>query len=234
MEGRDTGDSRMALCAVAAEFLALDGASIVLSSDCSELTSLCASNETARALLDLEIVVGEGPAVDACRGGTVNESNLSAITFDRWPAFTPPAVALGAGAVFAFSIRLGAIRFGALSLFRERPGPLNGPQESDAYLMASVIGRDILAGEAGGSPGKLVGELDGASVLDFTVHQAAGMVAVQGSMSVRDALVTLRAHAFASNCEIIALAGHVVARRTHFDMGSQTWSNGTDGARNEG
>jgi hypothetical protein len=234
MEGRDrTGDSRVALCAVAADFLVLDGASIVLSSDLGELTSLCASNDTARALVDLEIVVGEGPSIDACRGETVNESDLHDALSVRWSTYTPEAVTLGARAVFAYSIRLGAVRFGALSLFRTSSGPLNALQESDAFLMASVIGRAILAGEAGGSRRSLVGELDGTSVLDFTVHQAAGMVAVQGSMSVRDALVSLRAHAFATNRELSTVAGHVVTRTTRFDPGSRTWRDDSSRAGDE-
>jgi hypothetical protein len=231
IEGLDyENDSRLALCDVAADFLALDGASIVLSSDRDDLTSLCASNDTARALVDLEMVVGEGPAVDACRGDTANEPDLLDTASTRWPTYAPEAVDLGARAVFAFSIRLGAVRFGALSLFRAGSGPLKGPQESDAFLMASVIGRAILAGEAGGS---IVGELDGSSVLDFTVHQAAGMVAVQGSISVRDALVSLRAHAFAVNCELATLAGQVITRETRFDASSLTWSNDSDRADNE-
>jgi hypothetical protein len=235
MEGRQGGeDSRVALCTVAAEFLALDGASIVLLSGHGGLTSLCASNDTSRALVDLEIVVGEGPAVDACRGDMVNEPNLLDAGFTRWPTFTPQALALGARAVFSYSIRLGAVHFGALSLVRSRSGPLSAEQGTDAFLVASVIGRAILAGEAGGTRGTLVGDLDGASVLDFSVHQAAGMVAIQGSMSVRDALVMLRAHAFSTNSELSALAADVVMRTTHFDPQSRTWSNGSDGDRNEG
>jgi hypothetical protein len=232
MKGEDRpGDSRVALCEVAAEFLELDGASIVLSSDRGDLTSLCASNGTARALLDLEIVAGEGPAGDACRGEAINETDLLEPALARWSAYTPQALTLGARAVFCYSIRLGAVRFGALSLFRTSSGPLNAPQESDAFLMASVIGRAILAGEAGGS---LAGELEGSPVLDFTVHQAAGMVAVQGSMSVRDALVSLRAHAFASNCELSTLAERVVTRKTRLDPGTRTWSDDSKEASDEG
>ncbi len=232
MEGRGrTGDSRVALCAVAATFLALDGASIVLSSDLGELTSLCSSSSVARALVDLEIVVGEGPTVDACRGEAVNEVDLLAPLVVRWPTYTPQASALGARAVFGYSVRLGTVRFGALSLFRASSGPLNASQESDAFLMASVIGRAILAGEAGAP---LAGELDGTSVIDFTVHQAAGMVAVQGTMTVRDALVSLRAHAFATNSGLSALAGRVVTRRTRFDPGTRVWIDDPSGVGNEG
>jgi hypothetical protein len=233
MERRDGEWTSAALCTVAAEFLAVDGAGIVLSSDNGDLTSLCASNDTAGALMDLEIVVREGPAVDACRGRAVNEPNLLDAAGVRWAMYAPPALALGARAVFGYSIRIGAVRFGALSLYRTTAGPLSASQETDAYLMASVVGRDILTERAGGLREDLVSELDGASMLDFSVHQAAGMVAVQGSMSVGDALVNLRAHAFASSRELRALAVSVINRDTRFDPDSRTWSDESDGVSSE-
>lgn len=228
MERRNRGGAPLAtLCLISAEFLGLDGSSIVISNSDGEFTSLCASNSTARALANLEIVLGQGPTVDACRGDKVNEPSLLDRSI-RWPLFTPQAIALGAGAVFGFSVRIGGVRFGALSLFRRSSGDLTGTQESDAYLMASVIGRAILADEAGGSDGGLVGELDGESRLDFTVHQAAGMIAVQGSMSIRDAMVSMRAHSFAVDWELAALATRILSRETRFDPQSRMWR-GIDG-----
>jgi hypothetical protein len=230
MAKRNRGESSLAtLCLIAAEFIGLDGSSIVRSDDLGEFTSLCASNPTAQALMNLEIVLGQGPSVDACEGTTVNEPSLLDGA-DRWTLFTPEAIALGARAVFAYSIRIGSVRFGALSLFRLSSGELTGTQESDAYLMASVIGRAILADEAGGSDGGLVGELGGESQLDFTVHQAAGMIAVQGSMSIRDALVSMRAHSFAVDWELAALATRILSREARFDPQSRTWRDESHGA----
>jgi hypothetical protein len=91
--------------------------------------------------------------------------------------------------------------------------------------MASVIGRAILTTQAGGSRESLVGELDGSSMLDFRVHQAAGMVAVQGSMSVKDALVILRAHAFAIGCPLAELADRVVSLTTRYEIETLEWMN---------
>jgi hypothetical protein len=56
------------------------------------------------------------------------------------------------------------------------------------------------------------------------------MVAIQGFMSVRDALVTLRAHAFASNCQLSELAERVVSRETRFESESGTWKNDPNSA----
>jgi hypothetical protein len=227
MESRGRENSKgSALCAVAEEFLELDGAAIVLKSGDAELLSLCTSNHTASALMDLELTLGEGPAVDASRGDAAGDTNLLDATSSNWEAYRPEALALGARAVFGFPIRLGAIRFGALSLFRSSPGPLNAEQDSDAYLMASVIGRAILAAQAGTSDEDLMGKSSGSSLVDIRVHQAAGMLSVQASLSVKDALVLLRAHAFGIGCQLSELANLVVSRATRYDRDSQTWIDG--------
>jgi hypothetical protein len=152
---------------------------------------------------------------------------LSDPLVSRWPFYTPEALNLGARAVFGFPVRVGAVRFGALSLFRLTPGPLSAAQASDGLLMAGVIARSVLSMQAGASEGELLGELHGESRLDFRVHQAAGMVAVQGSMSVKNALVALRAHAFASEMELSTLAEHVVTRIIFFDPETGEWSGDT-------
>jgi hypothetical protein len=218
-----TSSNGFALCAVAAEFMALDGAAIALISDDEDLMSLCTSNQAASALMDLEITVGEGPAVDASRGDVIEDTDLLTASDSNWSSYRPEAVALGARAVFGYPVQVGAVRFGALSLFRNSPGPLDEGQAKDAYLMASVISRAILAEQAGGSPGGLVGELNGVSMLDFRVHQAAGMLAIQGSMTVRDALVFLRAHAFAIASQLSDLAERVVSGTTRLAPDSREW-----------
>jgi len=212
------------LCSVAAEFTDLSGAGIALVSSGRQYTSLCTSNSTARTLMDLEFTVGEGPCVDACMSEfAIDEVDLIATNDRRWAAYAPSATIAGAHAVFGFPIRIGAIRLGALSLYRDRPGPLYGSQLSDAYLMASVIGRAILSMQAGAPQDTLAAELEREATFDFSVHQAAGMVAVQGSMTVGDALVALRAHAFASNTALSELAIRVVTRQYHFDPISDAW-----------
>lgn len=212
------------LCAVAAEFTNLSGAGIALVSTGRQYTSLCTSNTVARKLMDLEFTVGEGPCVDACLSEfAIDEADLIASNDRRWVAYAPSATDAGAHAVFGFPVRIGAIRLGALSLYRDRPGPLNPSQLSDAYLMASVIGRAVLAMQAGAPPEMLAIELEQEATFDFSVHQAAGMVAVQGSMTVGDALVALRAHAFATNTALSELAVRVVIRQTSFDPNFGAW-----------
>jgi hypothetical protein len=211
------------LCAVAAEVTEQSGAGIALVSEGGVLTTLCASNPVAHHLMDLEITVGEGPCVDASKSsGAVEEEQLSSAS-SRWLAYSAPAVSAGAQAVFGFPICIGAICLGALALYRDRPGPLTDSQASDAYLMASVAARAVLSMQAGAPQDSISDELSREATFDFAVHQAAGMVSVQGSTTVGDALVALRAHAFASNCTSSEIAVRVVARELFFDPEAEQW-----------
>lgn len=212
------------LCSVAAEFTNLSGAGIALRSSSQQYTSLCTSNGVARTLMDLEITVGEGPCVDACESEySIDEQDLRRSIEPRWSAYGPLATVAGAHAVFGFPVRIGVIRLGALSLYRDTPGPLSPSQASDAYLMASVIGRAVLSMQAGAPGDQLASELEREVTFDFSVHQAAGMVAVQGAMSVGNALVALRAHAFALNCALADLAQRVVVREVYFEPITASW-----------
>jgi len=219
-----TREHAPALCTVAAEVTNLSGAAIALASPGDQFTPLCAGDEISEKLLDLEITVGQGPGVEASLSGVaIFESNLLSPESSRWMFYAPEAVALGVRAVFGYPLRIGAARFGSLILYCDQPGMLDDTQTSDAYLMASVIGRAVLAMQAGAPGEGLENEIAGLSMLDFTVHQAAGMLAVQASVPVKDALVALRSHAFATESSPTTLAARVVSRKTRYDALSGAW-----------
>jgi hypothetical protein len=63
--------------------------------------------------------------------------------------------------------------------------------------------------------------LDGMSETRAGVHQATGMISVQLGVSLEEAFVRLRAHAFASNAALGDVAAAVVDRRLRFGHGPQ-------------
>ncbi len=214
----------LSLCSVAREITGLSGAGISITSKVGMQEQLCASNGVAQRLMDLEITLKEGPGYDASQSGTGNEaSDLMGDEGQRWTFYSPEAVKLGARAVFGFPIHIGAVVFGALSLYRDSTGPLSEEQSSSAYLMASVIGRAVLVMQAGVPLGAIANELQGQSSLDFSVHQASGMLSVQAKLSVKDALIMFRAHAFAVGISPSELAHRIIDRRTRFDFQSRVW-----------
>jgi hypothetical protein len=210
------------LCTTAAEIVEVSGAGVDLSSKDGGLTGFCSSDDIARRLLDVEQTLGEGVCMDVCRtDAVVDVPDLLNIEASRWMSYAPSACTAGARAVFGFPVSMGAVKLGVLLLYSGDPGPLSDVQTSDAHLMSSVLCRAILAMQAGAPLNTIAGELEREATFDFAVHQATGMVAVQGSMSLRDAMATLRAHAFATSVTTSALAIRVVAREVVFGAGGQ-------------
>ena len=214
------------LCAVAAAITESDGAAIVLVSPGPQYTGLSATDAVAQRLLELELTLGEGPCIDACSSETVvGDDSLHSPEPSRWLAYSSLVRESGAHAVFAFPLRTGTYRIGALCLYRDAPGELTSAQSADGYLVASVVSRAVLSMQAGAPDGTLATTLEDESTFAFVVHQAAGMVAVQGAMSVGDALVALRSHAFSSETRLLDLAQRVVAGTAYFDPTSYQWIN---------
>src|ERR1051325_385403 len=123
----------------------------------------------------------------------------------------------GALAVFGFPLQLGAVQLGALNLYRDRPGPLSDDQYADALVLAGVAARAVLAIQAQAPPEALAPEFELEANFRFVVHQASGMVAVQLGVGVGEALIRLRAYAFANDRPITEVAEDVVGRRLRFD-----------------
>jgi hypothetical protein len=147
----------------------------------------------------------------------VLEPDLAEPITPRWLAFSRPAVEAGAKAVFAFPLRVGSVRLGALDLYRDQPGPLSNDQLGDALAMADVAAQWILDSQADAPPGTVSETLDADADFHFAVHNAAGMVSVQLNVSIAEALVRLRAAAYGSGRSLDELAQDVIARRTRFE-----------------
>jgi GAF domain-containing protein len=208
------------LCEVCAEVTGMTGAGIMLMSGDVPRGSLCTTNEVSAVIEELQYSLGEGPCVDAFQQvRPVLEPDLADPAAPRWVAFTEPALEAGVRAIFGFPVQVGAVRLGALNLYRDRPGPLTDDQHADALVAADVVAEAILVMQADAPPGKLADALEERADFHYAVHQAAGMVAVQLRISVGQALIRLRAHAFGNDRPLREVARDVVARRLRFDAG---------------
>jgi hypothetical protein len=147
--GADTVPDTARLCEVCARVSLMSGAGIMLMSDDVPVGSACTTNKVSALIEELQFTLGEGPCVDAHhQDWPVLEPDLADPATPRWPAFTPPAVAAGALAVFGFPLKVGAARLGALNLYRDQPGPLTDDQHEDALPPGRRGGLDV-AGHAG-------------------------------------------------------------------------------------
>jgi GAF domain-containing protein len=220
------------LCQACAEITGLRGAGIMLASHDVIQGPIGTTDELSALVEQLQYTLGEGPGVDAHRGGLpVLEPDLAEPAVSRWLAFAGPAVEAGVRAVFGFPLRVGAIRLGALDLYGDQPGPLTDEQHADALAMAGIVAQAILAMQASAPPGTLAAELEAASEFQYVVHQAAGMVSAQLDVTVGEALIRIRGYAFGRGRPMADVAADVVARRLRFDDSGDEDEPGAEGPR---
>lgn len=209
--GKDIGRH---LCATCVEVLAVSGAGIMLLADGGSQSTLGGSNAVISLVEELQFTMGEGPCIDACRSSQpVLEPDLVDPASNRWPSFSGPAVDAGVRAVFGFPLLSGATSLGALDLYVDEPGDLRPEQLRDAIVLAEVISNAVLALQADARPGRLGKELDRSFTHRAVVHQAAGIMSAQLAINVDDALVRIRAHAYAVNRSVTDVASDIVDHR---------------------
>lgn len=213
------GPTAKGLCTTSAALLSVSGAGITLLSVDTNTGPLCSSDATTDRLEQLQFTLGQGPCADVfARGRPVLEPDLVKRPATRWTAFAGPAIDAGLRAVFSFPLQLGGARLGALTFYQDRPQTLSADQHADALALADVVTQTILAEQAQLPAGALLADLEqDRGSYHAAVHQASGMVSVQLEVRVVEALVRLRAHAFAADRTVGEVANDVVARRLRLD-----------------
>lgn len=204
------------VCLACAEAVSADDAALLLASTLHSWELACATDPLGEELVELQTTYGEGPALDAAAGfDPVLVAELdSPAACTRWPAYAPEARRAGARAQFSVPLRVGAVRLGALDLYRRRPGPLTPPELADAMIYADAALAIVLNTRAGG--GRDATEEDFLA-RGAELHQAAGMVSVQLGVPVGEAMVRLRAHAYRHGERLRDVARAVVRRQLRFE-----------------
>jgi hypothetical protein len=145
----------------------------------------------------------------------VAEPDLAGSTNTRWPNYTPSALVLGACAVFAFPLRIEASTVGVLTLYHDIAGMLTNDQAADSGVLARML-PEIMASIQAQAPRPLPAEvLSDADAHRAEVHQASGTLAVQLGIDVDEALLRIRAHAYAANQTVADVACEILAHRLH-------------------
>ena len=116
-------------------------------------------------------------------------------------------------AVFGFPLLIETVCFGALNLYHDHPGPLSEEQFADALARGARREPHGIGWQSVAGPGSLAWQLEHVPMHRAVVHQASGMVSVQAAVSIPDAVVMLRAYAFAEDRPISEVATRIVGRR---------------------
>ena len=215
------------VCAVAVSSAQLSGSWVVAARGGDPDFVMCVTDPVSEQLAELQLTLGEGPCHDVLASAApVLAGDLGdAESARRWPAFTPAACQLGAGALFAFPLIVGAIRAGVLGLYRGAPSPLPGRQFGDLLILADAATVMLLGSEHGdagdGDGAGLDGQAPDLALHRSEIDQATGMLTVQLGVPVAAAFARLRAYAYSQDRRLADVAGDIVARRLrlHRDPG---------------
>lgn len=205
------------VCMACADALSITGAGIILLAGGEDRTSLGISDEIEGVIEEAQFTLGEGPCVDAARSAVpVHAPDLAGPGQTLWPTFSARAVDVGVAAIFALPLQVGSAQVGAMNLYRDRPGPLSHEQLATALAMADLVTHTILALQANAPAEALAA---GLADVPFraAVHQATGRISAQLGVGVAEALVRLRAFAYAQDRPIDEVAALVATGKLRFD-----------------
>jgi GAF domain-containing protein len=215
------------LCLACVELLEVDGASISLMYDGTTRGTFGSSGELSRKLDELQFTYGEGPCLDAVRDRKpVLVADLNDKAESRWPALCTTLLEAGICAVFALPVWVAHDTIGALDLFRRNAGPLSAESLAGGLLAANLASLPLLdlmnadvdwdgAAHGDHSWDQL------ASLERVEVYQATGMIIAALGVGPAEALVRLRARAFALGMTASEVAWAIVERRITLD--AQGW-----------
>ena len=219
VDGRRGVDAADRLCEACVMLFDIDAAAISLVFDGASSGTLGSSSTAARSYDELQFTFGEGPCLDSVAGRTpILVVDLADPKEVRWPAFGPALLAHEIRGVLAVPVVVAGEYVGALDLFRRRPGRLEDEQFAGTIVAAEIAGvplldlidADLHAAVSDPSSNAWA-ELNALSRAE--VSQATGMLVAQLGVEPAEALVRLRAYAYAAGRDVTDVARDILDRR---------------------
>ena len=210
---RQDVDSPLAnrLCLSAIDLLGVSGVALTIAYTGAERVTLCATDDHAARLEDLQDVLGQGPGPAVYRTGQYVDVVLGTGDDERWPELAQAVRdQLGPTRVHALPVRPHDEVLGVLTCHQPPQQDLR-LEPPTAQFLADAIGVALLHDPTSH-------ELTGSSpwMSRTAVHQATGMVMAQLRVNGEDALALLRAHAFAADQSLLEISASVVRRELDF------------------
>ena len=196
--------------------LPVDGIAISTLGDFLGSETVSASDSLAGRLDELQFDYGVGPCWDAmARVEPVIEPDIQRRPVQIWPAFSEAIQGENLGAIFAFPLRLGHLKLGAIDLYTSRPSELSELHVRQTVALATVVSRLVLLRAF-----RLASEVNPVGASDQlsrrAVHQATGMVLIQLQISAADARLIIQGHAFSAGRSMMEVAEDIINGKLNF------------------
>ncbi|GAA1000745.1 GAF and ANTAR domain-containing protein [Subtercola frigoramans] len=214
------GDGTASICRPFLRVAPVSGAAVsTIGSGRLGTSTICATDPKAVVIDELQIDLGEGPCWQALRTRKpVLSPNFALTEHPAWPVFAKALREYEIGALFAFPLTLGGLDVGSIDLYSHEPLTLTETEVSDVVSLTEIAAWQVLRRVLADDSVNLA-DVDSDPSPGFSrkqVHQATGMIIAQLEVSSTDALLLLRAHAFASGRSVREVAHAVVSRRLDF------------------
>jgi hypothetical protein len=224
VDGRRGVDAADRLCEACVVLLEVDAVAISLVFDGANTGTLGSSGVLATEYDELQFTLGEGPCLESVTlRAPVLVSDLSDPKDLRWPLYGPAMLSMQIRGVHAVPIVVAGEYVGALDLFRERPGDLTAEHLRGAVVAAELAGVPLLdlldadmhaaASDPGSSAWAELNQLSRAEV-----SQATGMLVAQLGVEPAEALLRLRAHAYATGRAASEVARDILERKLRLEV----------------
>jgi GAF domain-containing protein len=189
----------------------VDAVGVMLASPAGELQFVASSSESMKVLELFQIQVDEGPCVECYHSGLAIVNHALGDDDERWPLFSPRALAYGFRSVHCLPLRLRGRTIGALNLFRSHQGSLSAEDVVVAQGLADVATIAILQHQSSLDANTLNQQLSNALNSRIIIEQAKGMISQASGSTMDDAFARLRAHARNRNEGLTRVASDVVS-----------------------
>ena len=177
-----------------------------------------ASTRLGARIDEIQIDLGEGPSWEALRTRRpVAASDLQADGGALWPGAWAALRELELGALYAFPLFVGTVGIGSIALYSMVARELSAADVAGLSRLAAIVSATLLRRALS----RVEGSEDAAADGPYSrreVHQATGMVAARNGISVDDALMLLRGHAYAAGRSVREVAADVIARRLDLSL----------------
>jgi GAF domain-containing protein len=214
----NVADRLRRICGATAVAMSASGAGVSVMTTEGTWGFAAASDRQSQHLEELQFTLGEGPCVDALASSSpVLVPDVTEGAAGRWPMYAAAVLERGIRSVFAFPLRTGAESIGVLDIFRPRAGRMTHEDVVQSLIFAEIARVTVLDGQDNAPDGALPDGFDEAPGYRAEVFQAQGMVMVQLGVSLAEALLRMRAYAYAEDRPLADVARDIVARTLRFD-----------------
>ncbi|MER5949615.1 GAF and ANTAR domain-containing protein [Streptomyces sp. NPDC001904] len=190
----------------------VQSAGVTVLDETGHVDYLTASDTVCARLEEAQLDLDEGPCVDSARTGSVLRPVLlhpADAAFERWPRFTPWALAAGYSSVAAVPLRIREDSLGSLNLLQTGARTISSVDLHSAQLLADAAGSRLNHQQTLLDRDEVITQLTSALESRIVIEQAKGMMAARLGIDVDDAFRRMRALARSRQQKLIDLARQI-------------------------